>query len=337
VSRTDGVRVGLLGAGRIGAVHAGVLAGDPGVDEILVGDADMRRAEDVAGEVGGEAGRIEAVLESRPDAVVIAASTPAHAPLIRAAIEAGIPAFCEKPIALGYEETAEVVGEVQATGATLQIGFQRRFDAGYAEARRRIESGALGTIYSLRLATHDPEPPPEEYIPASGGIFRDLHIHDFDVLRWLTDGEVEEVYATGSVRNFDFFAEHGDVDTSAALIRMQDGVVAVLTGGRHDPLGYDVRAEVFGSRDCVAVGVDGRTPLHSVEPGIPSSERTAYPNFQDRFLEAYRAEMEHFLSLVRGEADNPCTAVDALEALRIAMAADLSLAEHRPVSPSEVG
>jgi myo-inositol 2-dehydrogenase / D-chiro-inositol 1-dehydrogenase len=331
------MKVGLLGAGRIGALHAGVLARDPGVDTILVGDADPERAESVAGEVGGEAGKIEDVLDSRPDAVVIAASTPAHADLIRASMQAGIPAFCEKPIALGYEETVEVVEEVESSGATLQIGFQRRFDAGYAEAKRLIESGALGTLYSIRLATHDPEPPPEEYIPASGGIFRDLHIHDFDILRWLTGGEVEEVYATGSVRGFDFFAEHGDVDTSAALIRLKEGVVAVLTGGRHDPLGYDVRAEVFGSKDSIAVGMDRRTPLRSVEPGMPPPEKPAYPNFQERFLDAYRAEMEYFLSVVRGEAENPCTVRDALEALRIAMAADLSLAEHRPVSLLEVG
>src|ERR671920_1414793 len=331
------MKVGLLGAGRIGALHAGVLARDPGVDEILVGDADLQRGEEVAQEVGGEARRIEAVLGAGPDAVVITASTPAHAPLIRAAFEAGIPAFCEKPIALGYEETVEIVREVETAGATLQIGFQRRFDAGYAEARRLIESGALGTIYSLRLATHDPDPPPEEYIPDSGGIFRDLHIHDFDILRWLTGGEVVEVYATGSVRNFDFFAEHDDVDTSAALITMKDGVVAVLTGGRHDPLGYDVRAEIFGSRDSIAVGMDHRTPLRSVEPGISPSEEEAYPNFQDRFLEAYTAEMEHFLALVRGEVGNPCTAADALEALRIAMAADLSLVAHRPVSLAEGG
>src|ERR671916_707408 len=331
------MKVGLLGAGRIGALHAGVLARDPGVDEILVGDADLQRAEEVAREIGGEAGRIEAVLGAGPDAVVIAASTPAHAPLIRASVEAGIPVFCEKPIALGYEETVEIAREVEASGATLQVGFQRRFDAGYAEARRLIETGALGTIYSLRLATHDPDPPPEEYIPASGGIFRDLHIHDFDILRWLTGGEVEDVYAAGSVRNFDFFAEHGDVDTSAALIRMKDGVVAVLTGGRHDPLGYDVRAELFGSGDSVAVGLDRRTPIRSVEPGVPPPEKPAYANFQVRFEEAYRAELEHFLRLARGEAENPCTGRDALEALRIAMAADLSLAEHRPVSPSEVG
>lgn len=331
------MKVGLLGAGRIGALHAGVLARDHGVNEILVGDADPERAESVAREVGGEAGKIEEVIDSRPDAVVIAASTPAHADLIRASVQSGIPAFCEKPIALGYEETVEVVEEVESSGATLQLGFQRRFDAGYSEAKRLIENGALGTLYTIRLATHDPEPPPEEYIPASGGIFRDLHIHDFDILRWLTGGEVEEVYATGSVRGFDFFAEHGDVDTSAALIRMQDGVVAVLTGGRHDPLGYDVRAEVFGSGDSIVVGVNGRTPLRSVEPGMPPPEKPAYPNFQERFIDAYRAEMEHFLSVVRGKAENPCTARDALEALRIAMAADLSLAEHRPVSLSEVG
>jgi myo-inositol 2-dehydrogenase / D-chiro-inositol 1-dehydrogenase len=331
------VKVGLLGAGRIGALHAGILAGDRRVEGLLVGDADSRRAERVAAEVGGEAGSIESILASGPDAVVIAAATPAHAPLILASVEADIPVFCEKPIALGYDDTIEVVEAVESSGAVLQIGFQRRFDAGYAEARRLVESGALGTIYSLRLATHDPEPPPEEYISSSGGIFRDLHIHDFDVLRWLTGREVAEVYATGAVLGFDFFADHGDVDTSAALIRMQDGAVAVLTGGRHDPLGYDVRAEIFGSRDSVAVGVDGRAPLRSVEPGVPPAEEPAYPNFQERFLDAYRAELRHFLSLARCEAENPCTARDALEALKIALAADLSLSEHRPVEISEVG
>jgi myo-inositol 2-dehydrogenase/D-chiro-inositol 1-dehydrogenase len=141
-------------------MHAGVLAGDPRVEEILVGDADSRGAEKVAGEVGGEAKGIEDVLGSRPDAVLIAASTPAHAPLILACVEAGIPAFCEKPIALGYDETVEVVEAVEPSGAMLQIGFQRRCDAGYAEARRLVETGALGTIYSIRLAAHDPEPRP---------------------------------------------------------------------------------------------------------------------------------------------------------------------------------
>jgi myo-inositol 2-dehydrogenase / D-chiro-inositol 1-dehydrogenase len=276
------------------------------------------------------------VVRSEPDAVVIAASTSAHAGLIRDAVDAGIPAFCEKPVALGYEETLEIVNKVESRGAVLQIGFQRRFDAGYVEAKRLIDGGALGTLYSLRLATHDPEPPHEGYIPTSGGIFRDLHIHDFDILRWLVGGEVEEVYAVGSVREFDVFSKYGDVDTAAALITMEDDVVAVLTGGRHDPLGYDVRAEVFGSGDSVAVGLDGRTPLRSVEQGVSLPEEP-YPNFQVRFEDAYRAELRHFLRLARGEAENPCTARDALEALRVAMAADLSLAERRPVRLSEVG
>src|SRR5215203_1936844 len=327
------MRIGLLGAGRIGSLHGSTLAANPCVERVVVGDVDAERAEALAGKLGGEHGTIEEVVRSEPAAVVITASTSAHAGLIRDAVDAGIPAFCEKHVALGYEETLEMV---ESRGAVLQIGFQRRFDAGYVEAKRLIDGGALGTLYSLRLATHDPEPPHEGYIPTSGGIFRDLHIHDFDILRWLVGGEVEEVYAVGSVREFDVFSKYGDVDTAAALITMEDDVVAVLTGGRHDPLGYDVRAEVFGSGDSVAVGLDGRTPLRSVEQGVSLPEKP-YPNFQVRFEDAYRAELRHFLRLARGEAENPCTARDALEALRVAMAADLSLAERRPVRLSEVG
>jgi myo-inositol 2-dehydrogenase / D-chiro-inositol 1-dehydrogenase len=331
------MRVGLLGAGRIGSLHAGILADSPEVDALIVGDVDAGRAGTLTRKLGAEHRTIEEVLDSGPDAVVIAASTSAHAALIRAAVNAGIPAFCEKPVALGYEETLEIIEHVESGGAVLQIGFQRRFDAGYVEAKRLIDDGTLGTLYSVRLATHDPEPPHEGYIPVSGGIFRDLHIHDFDVLRWLTGSEVEEVYATGSVRKFDVFDKYEDVDTSAALLKMTDGVVVVLTGGRHDPLGYDVRAEIFGSGDSIAVGLDARTPIRSVEPGVPSPTEKAYPNFQVRFEDAYRAELEHFLRLARGEAENPCTGRDALEALKIAMAADLSLVERRPVLLSEIG
>lgn len=331
------MRLGMLGAGRIGSLHAAILSGLLGGDDLVVGDVVIGRAKTLAAEVGGGYGTIEQVLALDLDAVVITASTPAHAPLIKSAVSAGIPAFCEKPIAIGYEETVEVVELVESTGATLQMGFQRRFDAGYAEAKRRIDDGSVGKIYSLRLATHDPEPPHEGYIPDSGGIFRDLHIHDFDVLRWLTGDEVEEVYAAGSVRKFEVFGNYGDVDTSAAVLRLRGGAVAVLTGGRHDPLGYDVRAEIFGSGDSIVVGVDRRTPLRSVEPDAPQPEESAYPDFQVRFEDAYRRELEHFLRVARGEAENPCTARDALEALRIAMAADLSLAENRPVKLTEVG
>lgn len=330
------MKIGLLGAGRIGAFHARTLADHPDVDALVIGDADVGRAAEVAGEVGGEHGSVEETIGAGLDAAVIAAATTAHAALIGACLDAGLPAFCEKPIALDLGETAAVVDRVESSGATLQMGFQRRFDAGYGEAKRLVDDGTLGTLYSLRLATHDPEPPHEGYIPQSGGIFKDLFIHDLDVLRWLTGGEVEEVYAQGSVRRFEVFADHDDVDTAAALIRMADGVVAVLTGGRQDPWGYDVRTEIFGSGDSVSVGLDGRTPLRSVEPGARPPQDRPYPNFLVRFEDAYRAELAHFLDLARDRAENPCTARDALEALRVAAAADLSMRERRPVRVGEV-
>ncbi|HEX2231819.1 MAG TPA: Gfo/Idh/MocA family oxidoreductase [Thermoleophilaceae bacterium] len=331
------MKVGLLGAGRIGALHSRLLSEHPDVEQVLVGDVDPAAAERVAGSVGAAAGQIDAVIGGA-DAAVITAATSAHATLIGLCLDAGLPTFCEKPIALGLEETVEVVERCERDRATLQIGFQRRFDPGFAEARRLVESGELGILYTLRLATHDPEPPHEEYVAHSGGIFRDLHIHDFDALRWMSCREAREVYAAGSVLEFEMFARHGDFDTSAALVTMEDGVLAVLTGGRRDPLGYDVRAELFGSGDSVAVGLDSRTPMRSLEPGAEDllhGDRHAH--FTARFEHAYRAELWHFLDLARGRAENPCTARDALEALRIALAADRSLAEHRPVALDEIG
>ncbi len=330
------MKVGLLGAGRIGRFHARVLADHPNVEALLIGDIDTQRAAEVAEAVDGQHGTVEEVIGSGLDAVAIAAATSAHAELIAACLDAGLPTFCEKPIALDYEETVAIVDRVESSEATLQIGFQRRLDAGYREAKRLIESGELGTLYSIRLATHDPEPPPEGYISQSGGIFRDLHIHDFDALRWLAGSEAEEVYAQGSVRKFDVFKKYRDFDTSTLMIRMRNGVLAIVSGGRQDPLGYDVRTEIFGSGDSISVGLDRRTPLRSVEPSATLPKEAAYPGFLVRFEEAYRAELAHFLEVIRGRAENPCTARDSLEALRIAVAADLSVAEKRPVMLEEI-
>jgi myo-inositol 2-dehydrogenase/D-chiro-inositol 1-dehydrogenase len=303
----------------------------------MVGDIDAERAAAVAEEVGGQSGTIEEVIGSGLDAVVIAAATSAHAELINACLDEGLSTFCEKPVALDYEETVAIVDRVESSGALLQVGFMRRFDAGYREAKRLIDTGALGTLYSMHMFGHDHEPPPEDYIPHSGGIFRDLHIHEFDIVRWLTGSEAEEVYAQGSVREFDMFARHGDFDTSAVMIKMDNGVLMVLTGSRHDPLGYDVRAEIFGSGDSICIGLDQHTPLRSVEPGVPPPEGPPYLGFLVRFEQAYRDELTHFLDLVLGRADNPCTAPDSLEALRIAVAAEVSIAEHRPVQLKEIG
>jgi myo-inositol 2-dehydrogenase/D-chiro-inositol 1-dehydrogenase len=171
----------------------------------------------------------------------------------------------------------------------------------------------------------------------SGGLFRDFSVHDWDVIRWLTDSEVEEVYGVGAVRRFEVFAKYGDVDTAIAALTMANGVLAVLTTARHDPLGYDIRTEIFGSRDSVVVGLGPRTPIRSLEPDWVAPEAVPWDSFIERFADAYAAELEAFLRVARGEQPSPCTARDGLQALVVAEAATRSLHEHRPVATAEFG
>ncbi len=329
------MRVALLGAGRIGRLHGRILASLPGVDEVLVADVAAERAREVAAE--NDATAVDTIDEAidRADAVVIAAATDAHAALIRSAIGKGRPTFCEKPLALGLDDTLDTARFIDASGVPFQVGFQRRFDAEYAEARRLAESGALGTIYAIRLVAHDAAPPPESYIPTSGGIFRDSSVHDFDALRFVTGLEVEDVYAVGSVRGFEMFARYDDVDTVGAVLRLTDGTVATLSQTRHNPRGYDIRMELVGSGDAISIGLGPRTPTRSVHPDGPDFG-PGWDTFLTRFEPAYRAELEAFLQVARGERPSPCTARDGLEALRIAEAAALSMAAHRAVRVAEI-
>ncbi len=330
------MKLALLGAGRIGQLHGRLLLATPGVDGLVVADALPDRATALAEEIGAAAATSLAAAMDDADAVVIAAATDAHAPLIREAIARGLPTFCEKPLAMDLATTLEVAAEIERSGIAFQLGFQRRFDPAYREARRLVSSGELGIVYAVRMAGHDPQPPHESYIPASGGLFRDFSIHDFDILRWLTGSEVAEVYADGGVRGFPIFAKYGDVDTAVATLRMVDGTLAVLTVARHDPLGYDVRTELFGSRDSISVGLGPRTPMRSVEPGVPAPAGPAWPHFMDRFAAAYAAEFVEFVRVARAEVASPCTAKDGVAALRIAEAASRSLDEHRPVRLEEI-
>ena len=330
------MRIALLGAGRIGRLHARVLAAQTEVSEIIVADVVPGRARELAAECNGRAvGSVEEALDDA-DAVVIATPTDVHATLVRAAVERGLPTFCEKPLAFDLGETADLVGRVERAGVPLQVGFQRRFDPAYREARRLVEAGELGIVYLVRLIAHDHEPPPDAYIPTSGGLFRDSSIHDFDALRWVTGQEVVEVYATGSVRAFDAFARHGDVDTGAAILRLGDGTLGVLGQTRHDPRGYDVRMEIVGSRDSVTVGLGPRTPIRSLEPDAATAPGAAWTGFLDRFEVAYTEEVRAFVQVARGAIRSPCTAHDALEAMRISVAATQSLANGRPVCIADV-
>jgi myo-inositol 2-dehydrogenase/D-chiro-inositol 1-dehydrogenase len=319
----------------MGVVHAQTLRSHPEGPQVVVADVDETRARTVAEETGVTAVPVEELLRS-VDAVVIAAASSVHAELIHACADLGLPAFCEKPISLDLESTAAAVDAVRAAGTILQMGFQRRFDAGYRAAHDLLHDGGLGTLYVVRMAGHDPEPPHEEYIPVSGGIFRDFGVHDFDALRFVTGREVEEVFADGSVIGFPQFAAYDDVDTAVAILRVEGGALGIMSTTRHDPLGYDIRMELFGSGDSVAVGLDARTPLRSLEPGVPAPAGPAYRNFRERFADAYREEMLAFVDVARGRRDNPCTAEDALEALRVAVACDRSRQERRPVRLAEV-
>ena len=330
------MKIALLGAGRIGRLHARLLSEIDGIDEVIVADALAERAGEVAAEVGANpAESLDDALD-RADAVVIAAATNAHAGLIREAIARGLPTFCEKPLADDLAATLEVAREIEASAVPFQLGFQRRFDAGYGEARRLVETGEIGTLYAIRLAGHDPAPPHESYIPASGGLFRDFSIHDFDILRWLTGCEVEEVWATGAVVAFPVFSKYGDVDTAVATLTLDRGPFTVLTVARHDPLGYDIRAELFGSKDSICVGLGPRTPIRSVEPDVPLPAGPPWRDFMERFEPAYRAELARFVAVAAGKAASPCTAADGVAALRIAEAATTSLHEHRPVRLAEI-
>ena len=329
------MRVGLIGAGRIGVHHAGVLHAVPAVERLLVTDALPARAEAAAASLQrAEAVPIEDLFD-RVDAVVIASSTDTHAMFLERAAAAGVPTFCEKPIALDLESTRRAVAAVDDAGVVVQMGFQRRYDPAMRAIKDRIESGLLGTPYLVRSQTHDPEPPPMDYIPVSGGIFRDCMIHDIDIVRFVTGQEVVSVTAAGAVLGFPEIGELGDVDTATAVFTLSHGTIAQLSALRHDPMGYDVRLEVFGAGQSVAAGWGPRSPITPTEPGV-AGPTDPITSFWDRFDAAYKAEMQAFARVVAGEAAPASTHHDAYEDLRVAVACDRSLAERRTVDLEEM-
>jgi len=318
-------------------MHAENLMSFPAVSELVIADADQARAQDVADKVGASSATIDAVLTpGRVDAVVIAAATTAHTELVRRAADAALPVFCEKPLAADVAGTKAVLDHVAAAKVSLQMGFMRRFDAGYRAARAAATSGELGVVHALIATTFDLAPPHASYFPTSGGIFRDCLIHDFDIIRFVTGREIVSVYATGGNKGAAFIADADDVDTALASLVLDDGTVASAVGGRYNGGGYDVRLEVHGSAGTIAVGIDDRSPIRSAEPGVSWPPDPPYDAFAARFGGAYRQELADFLAHVRGEIPNPCPAADALEALYVAEAAQRSCDEGRAVLVSEV-
>jgi len=331
------MRIGLAGVGRIGAFHAETLKGLDAVDQVVVTDANTALAQDVAARLGLEvAPDVETLLRAGIDGFVVATATPGHAPLLRAGVAAGIPTFCEKPVAATLEETIHLTQLAASTDVPVHIGFQRRFDTGYRRAREAVASGELGFVHTVRANTHDQAPPHAAYVPTSGGIFRDCNVHDFDIIRFVLQAEVASVYATGGNKGAAFFAEAGDVDTGAALLTMDDGTLVLVSSTRYNGAGHDVRLEVMGERGSVAVGLDDSLALRSMEEDVDFPRGPQKWSFMERFLPAYRAELTAFFDVAAGRLPSPCTVHDALQAFRTAEACELSRAERRPVDLSEI-
>lgn len=331
------MHIGIIGVGDMGSFHARTLRDLPSVDHITVADSALDKAKALASQLNATAvSSIDQLINAGVDGLVIATSTPSHSELVQMGIEAQIPVFCEKPISLDIETTGLIIEKARAFKVPVQVGFQRRFDPGYRRARELLQSGALGRIYVVRAVHHVPGPPDESYIALAGGMYRDMHVHDFDIISWVTGQPIVEIYAAGSVLVKDYFRSYDDIDTTVATFRMADGTEGILSGNRNDPLGYDIRMELYGDSDSIVVGWDDRTPLRSAEPNFPEKSYPYYQNYLDRFAQAYRAEMAEFLRVARGEAGSPCTVEEAQESLRVAIAAEKSRREHRPVRVANV-
>ena len=331
------MRIGLAGVGRIGAFHAETLAGLDGVDELVVTDVLTDAARDLADRLGVSfAGSAAELLASGIDGFVVATATPGHASLLRQGVEAGIPTFCEKPLASTLTETIELTSLVDASEVPVQVGFQRRFDTGYGRVAAAVAAGELGFVHTIRANTHDQAPPHAAYIPTSGGLFRDCSVHDFDIIRFVTGREVASVYATGANKGASFFSEGGDVDTAAAVLTLDDGTLATVTATRYNGAGHDVRLEVMGSDATLGVGFDDSLAVTSAEPGAGYPAGPRHWSFMERFRPAYRAELTAFAEVARGRRVSACTVGDALEAFRISEACETSRREGRVVLLDEI-
>jgi myo-inositol 2-dehydrogenase/D-chiro-inositol 1-dehydrogenase len=331
------MRIGLIGVGRIGAFHAQTLSGLPAVDELVVTDAVPDLAQRIAERLNVSVAPEPAdVLTAGVDGVVIASSTATHPDLIRAFARAGIPTFCEKPVAMLSREAVALRSELSDNDTPIQIGFPRRFDAAYMAARADVVAGTLGYVHTVRSTTLDPAPPPEAYVRGSGGIFNDCSIHDFDSVRYVTGQEVVEVYAAGTNQGVDYIEAAGDAESVTSILTMSGGTLAVVSNSRSNGRGHDVRLEVMGSKDSVAAGLDDRLPLRSADPAVTFPSGVPWDFFMDRFADAFRAELTAFTEVVAGTRQSPCTLHDGVEASLIAEAATRSWREHRPVRVDEV-
>jgi myo-inositol 2-dehydrogenase / D-chiro-inositol 1-dehydrogenase len=327
-------RVALIGCGRIGQLHARNLAAMRDMCEfVAVADWNLEAAQTAARllDVPHATSESEELLASPDiDAVIIASSTDTHARFIEIAARHGKDIFTEKPIALDIETTEKALAAVTESGVRLQVGFQRRFDSGYIAAKEGIERGDIGSVEMIRDAMRDPSPPSPEYVRQSGGLYRDMTIHNFDSVRWLMGDDPTEIHATASALVSDAIREANDIDTSIVTMRFPSGAIASIENSRRSGFGYDVRTEIFGSTGALMVGEYRYTPIRRFSGAGVLEDHQYF--FLERFRDAYRNEMVAFLTALITDTGVPVTGADGRAALVLAYAAEQSLREHRPVT-----
>ncbi len=324
------ITTGILGGGRIGQVHGNNLLRMQGVRLKAVADpyADFKDwpGPDVA--TGTDPDLI--LGDDEIDAVLICSPTPTHADFTEQAARAGKHVFCEKPIDLDPARILRTLATVGETGVKLQVGFNRRFDPTFARVRRAVEEGDVGEIQLVKITSRDPEAPPAEYVRTSGGIFLDMTIHDFDMVRFLTGSEVEEVHAMGAVLIDPAIGEAGDVDTAITTLKMANGALATIENSRQAVYGYDQRVEVFGSKGSAeAANETANRVTFSTTEGV--RQDTPLYFFLERYQASFVAELEEFFASIRDDRNPPVGGRDGLMSVLVGLAAARSMAENRPV------
>ena len=326
------LEIALIGAGRIGQIHARNIARHPGAHLKWITDVNREAARSLAKALGADSAgdATGAIKDPAVDAVVICSPTDTHAELIEAAANAGKAIFCEKPIDLSLERVDRCLETVRRTGVTMMIGFNRRFDASFAAIHDGIRAGRIGKLETLIITSRDPGPPPIGYIKQSGGLFRDMMIHDFDMARWLLGEAPTEVYAVASNLVDPEIGKAGDIDTAMVMLKTKSGAIGQISNSRRAVYGYDQRIEAFGSKGMLQAGNQiATTVAFSGETGVTGDKPLHF--FLERYAEAYRTELQHFIDCCLGK-EKPRTSIeDGRNALVLAEAAVQSLKTGQPV------
>jgi myo-inositol 2-dehydrogenase / D-chiro-inositol 1-dehydrogenase len=319
--RSGVLRIGLLGAGRIGRIHGRNIAAHPRARLAAVADTVAATAEAVAAAAGSHVRDADSILEEPEiDAVVICTPTDLHADLVERAAKAGKAVFCEKPVDLDAARIRDCLEVVRAAGAKLMIGFNRRFDPSFSMLEKRLRAGEIGAVELVTILSRDPAPPPLDYVARSGGLFRDMMVHDLDMARFLLGEEPVEVHAVGSCLVDPAIGKAGDVDTAAALLKTATGKIAQISCSRRATYGYDQRVEVHGAEGLLTAGNRHATTLTRADASGYISDR-ALPFFLERYAEAYRHELDSFVAAVLDGAPISPSGEDGLRAQVLADAA----------------